>query len=85
MNYDNLNQFMSFIQNQVKIVRAGVLYDALRHDQRVKRYLQIKKLRKDPLYDYSHRGIIKGKGSRIVTEPSELREVIDSFFMLHKA
>lgn len=84
MNYDNLNQFMSFLMLKIKIVRAGVLYEALRHDQRVKKFLEIKKLRKDPLYDYSHKGIIKGKGSRIITEPSDLNDIIDSFFMSRK-
>ncbi|ABP73422.1 hypothetical protein [Acidianus bottle-shaped virus] len=80
MNYENLDKFMNFLKENVKIVRVGVVFDALKHDKRFKEFVGVKKLRKSAIYNYSQRGIILGKGSLVVYDPDEVRRIADNFF-----
>lgn len=80
MNYNNLDKFMNYLKQNVKLVRVGVVFDALKHDEEFKNFLGIKKLRKSVIYNYSKRGIILGKGKIVVYDPEEIRRLSNEFF-----
>lgn len=71
---------MNFLKENVKLVRVGVVFDALKHDKRFKEFVGVKKLRKSAIYNYSRRGIIIGKGSAVIYDPEEVRRLTDEFF-----
>lgn len=80
MNYENLDKFMNFLKENVKLVRVGVVFRALKHDKRFKQFIGVRKLRKSAIYNYSNNGIIIGKGKAIIYDPNEIRKLADEFF-----
>ncbi|ALG96779.1 hypothetical protein [Acidianus bottle-shaped virus 2 strain ABV2] len=80
MDYNNLDKFMNYLKENVKLVRVGVVFNALKHNGEFKSFLGIKKLRKSVIYNYSKKGIILGKGKLVIYDPDEVRKLADEFF-----
>lgn len=78
MNLQNYDKLVNYLLTQIKSIHSGTLYKILKKDKRIKTYLGVKKLRKKWIDNLAVKGYVKGKGS--ITDPEQVKEILDKFF-----